>query len=208
MNPKFYSLPEEKREKIMNAGYHVFSQNSYKKSPMSEIAAAAGISKALLFHYFRNKKELYLFLWDSCAQITIEEMENSGCYEQKDLFDSMGSGMQAKVRITRRYPDMALFAIKAFYEKDAEVAGEIQKSMGRYLSIHARRKLQELDPEDFIPGIDLDMMYMAMYWASEGYLWEYLQRGSFDIDEMERGFQRLLDHWKSVYMRKPTEAVE
>ena len=61
MNPKFYSLPQEKQSMILNAGFHVFSQNSYKKSPMSEIADAAGISKALLFHYFHNKKELIDF---------------------------------------------------------------------------------------------------------------------------------------------------
>ena len=41
MNEKFYSLPEEKQRKIINAGYRVFSQNSYKKSPMSEIASEA-----------------------------------------------------------------------------------------------------------------------------------------------------------------------
>ena len=67
MNQKFFSLPEEKQQAIINAGYRVFSRNSYKNSPMSEIAEAAGISKSLLFHYFLNKKELYLFLWDKCA---------------------------------------------------------------------------------------------------------------------------------------------
>ena len=52
MNEKFFSLPEEKQQAIINAGYRVFSQNSYKKSPMSEIADAAGISKSLLFLLF------------------------------------------------------------------------------------------------------------------------------------------------------------
>ncbi len=56
MNSKFYALPQEKQRTILNAGFHVFSQNTYKKSPMSEIAEAAGISKALLFHYVQNKK--------------------------------------------------------------------------------------------------------------------------------------------------------
>ena len=51
MNEKFFSLPIEKQEAIINAGYRVFSENSYKKSPMSEIADAAGISKSLLFYY-------------------------------------------------------------------------------------------------------------------------------------------------------------
>ena len=205
MNPKFYSLPEEKKEKIINAGFHVFAQNSYKKSPVSEIADAAGISKSLLFHYFHNKKELYLFLWDTCARITIEEMERSGTYEQKDLFGGMDSGMQAKLRLMRRYPDIGVFAVRAFYEKDPEVSVEVRKSMGQHLSVHAARKLQEVDLEDFIPGIDLQMMYREMYWASEGCLWEYIQRGKIDVDEMEKDFQKLVDFWKKVYLRRPCE---
>ena len=99
MNERFFSLPTEKQQAIINAGYRVFSQNSYKNSPMSEIAAAAGISKSLLFHYFHNKKELYMFLWDKCAEITIEYLTKYGCYGQNDLFESMEKGMQAK-RIT------------------------------------------------------------------------------------------------------------
>lgn len=71
MNEKFCALPEGKRQAILNAGYRVFAHNSYKNSPMSEIAAGAGISKSLLVHYFRNKKALYLFLWDKCAEIAI-----------------------------------------------------------------------------------------------------------------------------------------
>lgn len=205
MNPKFFDLPKEKQQAIINAGFHVFSQNSYKKSPMSEIADAAGISKALLFHYFQNKKELYLFLWDTCARITVEEMTRSGAYEQTDLFGSMDHGMEAKLRLMRQYPDIGVFAVRAFYEKDPEVSADIQSSMGQYLKVHAARKLQKLDPEDFIPGIDLQMMYKEMYWASEGCLWEYIQRGDIDVDEMERDFRRLLDFWSSVYLRKKKE---
>lgn len=54
MNGKFFELTAEKQQRIINAGFRVFSENSYKKSPMSEIAAAAaGTSKSLLFHYFK-----------------------------------------------------------------------------------------------------------------------------------------------------------
>ena len=72
MNEKFYALPREKQQAVINAGFRVFSRNTYKKSPMQEIAGCAGVSKSLLFHYFRNKKELYLFLWDQAAKITLE----------------------------------------------------------------------------------------------------------------------------------------
>lgn len=86
MNQKFFSLPPEKQQTILNAGYRVFSRNSYKNSPMSEIAETAGISKSLLFHYFRNKKELYLYLWEKSAEISIEIMTRFGCYNRTNLF--------------------------------------------------------------------------------------------------------------------------
>lgn len=202
MNEKFFSLPEEKQQAIINAGYRVFSQNSYKKSPVSEIADAAGISKSLLFYYFKNKKELYLFLWETCAEMTVRELTESGCYEQSDLFASMYLGLQAKVRIMRRHPDIGPFVIRAFYEKDPEVREEIQKSIAHYAAFRENIKLLNFDPEQFIPEIDPKMMYLDMYWASEGYLWERLQREEIDVDEMEQDFLKLLEFWKKIYLRK------
>lgn len=63
MNQRFFLLQEERQQIIINAAYKVFAQHEYKKAPMSEIATEGNISKALLFHYFGNKLELYLYLW-------------------------------------------------------------------------------------------------------------------------------------------------
>lgn len=202
MNERFFSLPEEKQQAIINAGYRVFSQNSYKNSPMSQIAAEAGISKALLFHYFHNKKELYLYLWDKCAQVTIQFLTKCGCYEQRDLFESMERGMRAKMEIIRLYPDMANFTIKAFYETDEEISAAVQESYHRYFNLKADRARVNMDPAQFVPGLDIPMMYREMYWASEGYLWEMVQRGGVDMEQMEKDFSRLMAFWKSIYLRK------
>ena len=202
MNERFFSLPEEKRQAIINAGYRVFSQNSYRHSPMSEIAAEAGISKGLLFHYFRNKRELYLFLWDQCAQMTIQVLTRYGCYQQDGLFESIERGIRAKMELIRLYPDMANFTIKAFYEKDADVCAAIQESYHRYFNFKADQVRVNMDPDQFVPGLDISMMYRDMYWASEGYLWEMVQRGEVDMERMEKDFTRLLAFWKSIYLRK------
>lgn len=202
MNDKFFSLPKEKQEAIVNAGYRVFSRNSYKNSPMSEIASAAGISKSLLFHYFHNKKELYLFLWDKCAETTIEFLSEYGCYGQTDLFESMERGMKAKMEIMRLYPDMGFFAINAFYEKDPEINAAVQESYHKYFNLKADKTRINMDKEQFIEGIDVSMMYREMYWASEGYLWEAVQSGNVDIDKIESDFKKLMSFWKSIYLRK------
>ena len=59
-----------------------------------------------------------------------------------------------------------------------------------------------LDPEQFIPGLDIPMMYREMYLASEGYLWEMTQRGQVDMTRMEQDFSKLMGFWKSIYLRK------
>lgn len=205
MNEKFFRLPEEKQQRIVNAGFRVFSENSYRKSPMSEIAAEAGISKSLLFHYFRNKKELYLFLWEKAAQITVQYLTDYKCYESDDLFEMMERGMRAKFRIMEQYPHMTAFAVKAFYEKDEGLSAEIQKSYRRHFDSKAANALAALNPADFVEGLNLQMMYREMYWASEGYLWEMLQRGPLDAARMEQDFQELLSFWKSVYQRRAEE---
>ena len=143
-----------------------------------------------------------MFLWDKCTETTIEYLTKYGCYEQNDLFESMEKGMQAKMEMIRLYPDMGNFTIKAFYEKDADISAAVQESYHKYFNLKADRTLLNMNPEQFIPGLDLKMMYQDMYWASEGYLWENMQRGEVNVDEMEQEFTKLLDFWKSIYSRK------
>lgn len=52
-----------------------------------------------------------------------------------------------------------------------------------------------------MPGLDLQMMYREMFWASEGYLWEKVQQGSLNMEQMEDDFRKLIEFWKTVYLR-------
>lgn len=205
INEKFFSLPEEKRLAIINAGYRVFSQNSYKKSPMSEIAAEARISKSLLFHYFRNKKELYLFLLENAATTTLHHLHDFQCYESEDMFEIMFRGLKAKICMMKKYPDLTSFIIKGYYETCPDVCGEIQKIIGKYAAFQNNSDKLKINPDQFLPGIDLKMMYNDMYMASEGFLWEKLQNGRLDIDEIEQEFAAMISFWKSIYLRKGEE---
>lgn len=202
MNEKFFNLPEEKQLKIINAGYRVFSQDSYKKAPMNEIAEIAGISKSLLFFYFHNKKELYLYLWDNATEVTKQYLTEYHCYEPGDLFEMMERTMRAKFKMMEIYPYMSQFTIRAFYEKDKSVCSEIQSSFCKWMEIKSEIALGSLNPDEFIDGLDLKMMYREMYLAAEGYLWELSQQNKFDVAEMEKDFEKLIDFWKSIYKKK------
>lgn len=202
MNEKFFSLPCEKQLAIINAGYRVFSQNCYKKSPVSEIAAEAGISKSLLFHYFRNKRELYLFLIKNAVDITYQYLNEFGCNIEEDFFEIMHKGLKAKVALMKKYPDLTLFTLKAYYETDPEIRGDIQEIIGRTASFDVNAKFLKIDPGKFVDGIDLQMMYMDMYLASKGYLWEKSHQGKINACEVEKEFEKMIDFWKKIYLRK------
>ena len=202
MNESFFLLPKEKQNAIINAGFRVFSQHSYKNSPVSEIAAEAGISKSLLFYYFKNKKELYLFLCKTGAELTQQEMIKQNTYEHSDFFDIFLSGLKVKVGLMKSYPDLSLFQLKAYYEKDESLRPELNKLIGEYSGYETQAKQLRLDKAQFADGLDLEMMYTDMYLASEGYLWEKLQSGSIDPDKMEKDFVRMIEFWRSVYSKR------
>lgn len=201
MNEKFYALSEEKQNAIINAGFKVFARNSYKRSPVNEIAIEAGISKSLLFFYFRNKKELYIFLLKKSEELTKRTLMESGVMNGTDIFDIMYRGLLAKASMMKKYPDMGNFSIKAYYEKDPEVVKDVQKIIAPYTKMETNMTLPPLDKSKFKEGLDLNMMYQDMYLASEGYLWRMQQTDRLDIDRMVADYKKIIDFWKSIYLK-------
>ncbi|MBR6401886.1 MAG: TetR/AcrR family transcriptional regulator [Eubacterium sp.] len=202
MNEKFYSLPQEKQDRILNAGFRVFSKNSYKKSPMLEIANEADISKSLLFFYYKNKKELYLFLIKKAEELTMNYLVSSGCFNESDIFEMMYKGLYAKAQMMKAYPDMSNFAMKAYYEDDEEIRAGIQEIIKPYTKLKTNKNIPKLDPKDFKEGLDLEMMYQDMYLASEGYVYRMQQEGNLDVDKMLTDYRRIIDFWKKLYKRE------
>jgi len=50
--------PTDKRELILQAAVRVFARRGYRTCRVGEIAAEAGVSHGLLYHYFRSKDEV------------------------------------------------------------------------------------------------------------------------------------------------------
>lgn len=50
---------EERRRQLLDSGADLFARHSFEEISMRQIAQAAGVSKALLYHYFPSKIELF-----------------------------------------------------------------------------------------------------------------------------------------------------
>ena len=51
---------DERRKQLLDLGIEVFSTQPYEEISIESLAEAAGISKGLLYHYFRGKREFYV----------------------------------------------------------------------------------------------------------------------------------------------------
>ncbi|QWF78048.1 TetR/AcrR family transcriptional regulator [Amycolatopsis sp. CA-230715] len=59
--PKWRRLePDERREQIFTCAVRLFAERPYTEVSTSDIAAAAGVARGLINHYFGTKRSLYL----------------------------------------------------------------------------------------------------------------------------------------------------
>lgn len=60
-SPRRVRLPiDERRKQLLELGIEIFSTQPYEEISIESLAEAAGISKGLLYHYFRGKREFYV----------------------------------------------------------------------------------------------------------------------------------------------------
>ncbi|MCZ8517187.1 TetR/AcrR family transcriptional regulator [Paenibacillus filicis] len=69
-------IRDERKEQIMGAALKVFARKGIIGTKMSMIAAEAGISHGLLYHYFQSKDELFTTLVHRAVVGAHEEMAN------------------------------------------------------------------------------------------------------------------------------------
>ena len=58
---------EQRRQSILRAANEVFGDRGYEHVRIDDVAAAAGISKALIYEHFASKQELYIELMNTAA---------------------------------------------------------------------------------------------------------------------------------------------
>ena len=55
---QFERIREDRKQKLIDAAFHVFAEETYHSASVSKIAKEAGVSKGLLYNYFDTKEDL------------------------------------------------------------------------------------------------------------------------------------------------------
>lgn len=136
------------RQRILNAAMEEFSGKGYEGASLNTICSEKGISKGIIYHYFKDKNELYLLCVEECfREVTAyleEHTASSGGPAGKRLQDYFN----ARLRFFADHPlCLGIFA-EAVFNPPAGLGAEIAMRKAEFdrLNISVLTGLLESEP--------------------------------------------------------------
>lgn len=120
------------RQRILNAALEEFSQKGYEGASLSTVCAEKGISKGIVYHYFRDKDEIYLLCvrtcFDQAADWLQGEMEQ--CFGPPE--ERLRHYFDARLRFFAAHPDCQRIFAGAVLNPPAHLARQIAGCRSRF----------------------------------------------------------------------------
>jgi AcrR family transcriptional regulator len=82
---------EDKKELIMEKAVAIFAERGYNKATTAMVAKAAGVTQPYVFHFFKNKEELFNAVIDRAVNLIYETFNQSEAPADR-LMETMGNG--------------------------------------------------------------------------------------------------------------------
>ncbi len=191
-------MPEDKKQRIIRAAMEHFAKNGYKKATVDEIIAAAGISKGLIFHYFGNKKKLFLYLYEFAYGLVYDRIVKS--FEQADLFDRIRESERIKLAVVNEYPYVLDFLMSVRKETDEQLQEAITQVKVDRFPPWKENFLPGLDASRLREGIDLEKVIKIISWATDGLLKEH--KDGFVLEEVFAEMDEYLAQMRKAFYKE------
>ncbi len=186
MYSKFESLEEDKRQRILNAAMKEFAAKGYDHASTNRIVESAGIAKGLLFHYFKSKKQLFLYLYDHCLDLAVKEITTKIDYSEKDFFSRMLQAQRVKMELISVYPDIMDFLKNAYLDESAVVRKDLDERKAGLMLANFQKAFEDIDSSPFRKDLDVGLVIKTVAWAYEGFANTFMDRlrhmDTFQID--------------------------
>jgi TetR/AcrR family transcriptional regulator len=124
-------MPLSSKEKVLKAAIRVFSKKGYDGASIREIAAAARLTKPMIYYHFKDKKGLYLYLLETHIG-SLHEGLLAVLQEGQDHIAVLGRIIDLYDETFRSNPEM-------FYLIQRETTGE-----GRFVDILTKKHFSDM----------------------------------------------------------------
>ncbi len=164
MYQAFEKLTQEKKDLIIKVAIEEFSQNGFEKASTDTIAKRAGISKGSLFHYFKSKKNLFVYLAEHVMNMLIDTiMDVLRHMQADDFFEHIIDITLMKQRIAYQYSSETQFLLNALMHPPVAVKPEMETILAKQWETYQQNFMYKyvyqkelLDHERLRPDVNED----------------------------------------------------
>ena len=196
---RFENLPEDRRRAVVDAAAEVFGDEDYARASTADIAGRAGVSKSQLFFYFRNKRELYLYVLMALTRRVADAVVDERWYKIDDFFEIMRYAATQKAGLVGSSPRIMDFFVRAFYLGHRDVSGVLDAFMTDSVPAMVQTYLGHVRWERFREDVDPMRVVRMLVWCGDGYLHERLRGGgAFDMEAIRENALMTDDLWLKV----------
>lgn len=177
MYKNFESLPEDKRKRILDVCLEEFAQNGYEKASTNEIVKKAEISKGILFHYFGNKKNLFLYVIDYVLEYAVKKFYSMNQNPPEDIFERILAQGMVKLKMAYDEPLVYELLFKTFINVPEEIKSEVQARYMKLYNVALPAFYANLDTSKFRKGVDpqkaMQAVVMILQALTDRYVVQY-----------------------------------
>ena len=181
------------KEETLDACLSVFARHGYDNTSTAMLAEAAGVSKALLFHHFRTKKNLYLCVLDRCFEKGRAEMGFDALLEQENFFDAKEKFSAVKFDFYLRNHDLYKFVSDAFWATPHDVKTEITERYGALIANKDQEWERLFDTVPLKAGVDREEAFRLVMLVLDYCDDKFLAELPVDGELNEAHFRSFLD---------------
>ena len=120
--PRRRLSPDDRRSELLALGAEVFGQRPYDEVRIDEIAERAGVSRALMYHYFPDKRAFFAAVVRAEGE-RLFEATNTAPEPGRSLFDQVRAGVMAYLRYDEEHPHGAWAAYMGMGRSDPVLRG-------------------------------------------------------------------------------------
>lgn len=167
----------EKHLRLMNAAAACFARYGYKKTAVDEIVRAAGISKGLFYHYYADKKTLYLDLYDTYTELLKKALREQVDREQTDLVERLKQISRIKLGFMEQCPALWDFLYAAYYEEHPDVAPAIREKNAALVEGSGEGSAANIDWTALREGVSPEQAVRLVTWLADGFVRQRSREG-------------------------------
>ena len=157
--------PDDRRAELLALGAEVFGQRPYDDVRIDEIAERAGVSRALMYHYFPDKRAFFAAVVKDQADRLIEATNHLPLPGQT-MFEEVRTGVLAYMEYQRQHPHSAWAAYVGIGRSDPVLLGIDDEAKDRQMQ-HIMTRIEVEGPgNDLDPDVERHLRVILYGWLA------------------------------------------